>query len=165
MTMILYINTTANDLVEIGVKNKNKFIPTPKTTGVSSNPLQPIHRSGGKSEYQGRKSMVWEFICKKKFSSRRTQAEKLLPSIAKLLKANQLKLSDLKGIEAANRGGSFTSLRIGAVTANALGYALAIPVKGENGRAEKFKSKRLNFNLVKPRYDSEPKITAKKIKN
>jgi len=124
--MILYINTTANSLVEIGIKNKNKF------------------------------------IFKKKFSSRRTQAERLLPGIAKLLKDNRIKLSDLKGVEVANHGGSFTSLRIGVVTANGLAYALSIPARGEEGGARKTKSGKFSFDLVKPEYGGEPTITVKR---
>lgn len=127
--MILYVNTTANNLVEIGLKD------------------------GGK------------FIARKKFSSDHTQAEKLLPGIAKLLKARKFKLSDLKGIEIANRGGSFTSLRIGVVTANALAYALRIPIEGDKGEAEKAKNGKLNLAIVRPEYESEPVITIKKTKN
>ena len=123
--MILYINTTANNLVEIGLKNESKF------------------------------------IIRKKFSSNHTQAEKLLPGIVKLLKGHKLKLSDIKGIEAANQGGSYTSLRIGVVTANALGYALKIPVRAENGEAKKVRGGKARFNLVKPAYGSDPEITVK----
>ena len=125
--MILYINTTPEDLVEIGLKdNKGKF------------------------------------IAKKKFSSRRTQAEKLLPGIARLLKDKKFKLSDLKSLEVANQGGSFTSLRIGVVTANALAYALAIPARGEKSGRKKIKNGKFGFNVIRPAYGSEPKITVKK---
>jgi tRNA A37 threonylcarbamoyladenosine modification protein TsaB len=43
----------------------------------------------------------------------------------------------------ADEGGSFTSLRIGVITANALAYALKIPVIGESGRA--LTKKKLGF--------------------
>ena len=99
-----------------------------------------------------------KLVAFKKFSSHRTQAEKLLPAIEKLLKAKKLKLSDLDGVAVENRGGSFTSLRIGVVTANALGYALGIPVKG--GQKSEVKSKK--FSVVEPFYDREPEITIKK---
>jgi hypothetical protein len=124
--MILYINTTQNNLVGIGIKDKNKF------------------------------------IVKKTFVSRRTQAEKLLPSIDKLLKTNKLKLSDLKGIEVANQGGSFTSLRIGVVTANALAYALGIPAAGELGKAKMIGKGKRGFQVVEPEYSGKPEITVKK---
>jgi hypothetical protein len=125
--MTLYINTSQNNLIEIAIKNKNKF------------------------------------IFKKRFSSYRTQAEKLLPAIEKIFKNNKLKLSDLKKIEVANSAGSFTSLRIGVVTANALGYALGIAVFGTKGES-KVRRDGVNtgFNMVEPLYSSEPVITAKK---
>jgi len=126
--MILYIDTTVNDLITIGLKDKRKF------------------------------------IIKKKFKSKRTQAEKLLPAIDKLLKDRGVKLSGLESIEIVNQGGSFTSLRIGVVTANALAYALGIPVIGERGRAKKLKSGKMNFTLVEPQYGGQPNITVKKEK-
>jgi len=46
------------------------------------------------------------------------------------------------------------------VTANALGYALGIPVKG--GQKSEVKSKK--FSVVEPFYDREPEITARKKK-
>ena len=101
-------------------------------------------------------------IVVKKFKSHRTQAEKLLPAVEKLLKANKLKLSDLGGVEAENRGGSFTSLRIGVVTANALAYALGIPVKGQGGTDIRHLRAVGRFNVVEPVYDREPEITMKK---
>jgi len=97
----------------------------------------------------------------KKIKSDRTQAEKLLPAIDKLLKSSKLRLRNLNGIEVENRGGSFTSLRIGVVTANALAYALNIAVIGK-GKANVVKSKKKKFNIVGPLYDREPEITAKK---
>ncbi len=87
-----------------------------------------------------------EVIAEKKVKSVRREAEKLLPAIETMLKAKKVKLSQIKKIEVANRGGSFTSLRIGVVTANALAYALG---------AKPFKA-------VEPLYDREPEITKKK---
>jgi len=123
--MVLYINTTQNNLIEISLKDKSKLMAF------------------------------------KKFKSHRTQAEKLLPAIEKLLKAGKFKLSDIKKIEVANNGGSFTSLRIGVVTANALAYALGIFAVGEDGGKPKFNNK---FSVVEPIYNREPEITAKKKK-
>lgn len=97
-------------------------------------------------------------IVRKKISSARDQAEKLLPAVEKLLKAAGVKPADLKKIEVASRGGSFTSLRVGVVTANALGYALAVPVKA----SEKSEMASGRFSVVKPLYGREPEITAKK---
>ena len=99
-----------------------------------------------------------EVLAEKKVKAYRREAEKLLPAIEKLLKANKFKLSDLTGVEVENRGGSFTSLRIGVVTANALAYALGIPVSGSN----KSKARSRKLTVVEPVYDREPEITKKK---
>ena len=99
-------------------------------------------------------------LAEKKVKAERLEAEKLLPAIEAMLKAKKINLKQIKKIEVANRGGSFTSLRIGVVTANALGYALGIPVKG--GQKSEVKSKK--FSVVEPFYDREPEITARKKK-
>lgn len=54
----------------------------------------------------------------------------LLPLIDKILKVNNLQYSDLTSIEVAEGPGSFTGLRVGASVAQALGFALNIPVNG-----------------------------------
>lgn len=125
--MILSINTTHNDAVEIILKRRDGLI-----------------------------------LAKKKFKARFKQAEKLLPAIEKLLKINKLKLSSFKKITVENRAGSFTSLRIGVVTANALGYALNLPVSDSGGKAKIVKTGQRNFKVVEPIYSKEPEITAKK---
>lgn len=95
-------------------------------------------------------------VARKKFSAPRRQAEKLLPEIDKLLKAKKVRLGDLEKIVVANRGGSFTSIRIGVITANALAYALKIPVEAEvlAGKNKRFGS----YSIVEPIYDREPNI-------
>ena len=55
----------------------------------------------------------------------------LLPLIIKLLQAAGCKLQDLEGIEVEKGPGSFTGLRVGVSVANALGFALGIPVNGK----------------------------------
>lgn len=62
----------------------------------------------------------------------------LLPLIIKLLKTENLpagrqgcKLETLQGIEVETGPGSFTGLRVGVSVANALGYALNIPVNSK----------------------------------
>ena len=103
---------------------------------------------------QGSKS-----VAEKMFKAERLEAEKLLPAVEVLLKAKKINLKQIKKIEVANRGGSFTSLRIGVVTANALAYALGVPVKGGKRLAG---SK--NFSIIEPIYDREPEITVRKKK-
>ena len=88
------------------------------------------------------------------------QAEKLLPGIDAILTQAEIKISDIEEIEVNNFGGSFTSLRIGVITANALGYALKIPVKAIGKQSEKQTD--LDFDVVEPAYDREPNITISK---
>lgn len=87
------------------------------------------------------------------------QAEVLINSIKKILAAGKVEIKDIKKIIVNNQNGSFTSLRIGVVTANALGYALGVPVvaAGETKLLKKTK-----ISLVKPYYSREPNITKKK---
>jgi len=103
-------------------------------------------------------------MARRKIKSVRNQAEKLVPAIDALLKKNKIKLSALKKIIVAARGGSFTSLRIGVITANALAYALKIPVEAEeindeNGKKFLIRTKKFGiYSLVEPLYDREPTI-------
>ena len=103
-----------------------------------------------------------ETLSIKKIKAEKKQSEKLLPAIDKLLKLKKVKLCDLDKIVVANYGSSFTSLRIGVVTANALGYALNIPVESEDGlgKVKKF----LGHFIVEPCYSAEPNIGISKKK-
>jgi len=90
------------------------------------------------------------------FNAHRRQAEMLLPAIEKLLIKNNKSPEDLTKIEVENRGGSFTSLRVGVITANALAYALGIPVSSVSGKGDTIEEE--SILMVKPMYDSEPNI-------
>ncbi len=95
--MLLYIDTTFNDKIEIALFSQmNK---------------------------------KYSLLSRKEIPANRQQSEKLLPGIINLLKKNSSDFKDLKMIAVSNEGGSFTSLRIGVVTANALAYALGIKVR------------------------------------
>lgn len=101
-----------------------------------------------------------------KIKAKYKQAEKLLPLIDKLLKQNKLDIKDIKKIQVVNQGGAFTALRVGVVTANALGYALGVSVKSSEFPAvlredfdEVKRSRKFNFDIVKPIYSKEPNIT------
>lgn len=52
----------------------------------------------------------------------------LLNLITDILKENNLEFKDLKEIEVEKGPGSYTGLKVGASVANALGFALNIPI-------------------------------------
>ena len=58
----------------------------------------------------------------------------LLPMIAKILKRNKAKFTDLSAVEVNVGPGSFTGTRVGVAVANALGFALDIPVNNKKGK-------------------------------
>ena len=58
----------------------------------------------------------------------------LLPMIVKILKKNNLTLKDLTAVEVNCGPGSFTGTRVGVSVANALGFALDIPVNAKKGK-------------------------------
>lgn len=66
------------------------------------------------------------------------KSQQVLLLIDKILKDNGKVLSDLTEIEVVVGPGSFTGLRVGVAVANALAWALKIPVNGEK--------------MVEPRY-------------
>ena len=83
------------------------------------------------------------------------QAEKIIPAIVAVLQRSKANLKAIKKIIVENSGGSFTALRIGVTTANALAYALGIEVDGTvNGKKNK-----LGLTVIEPLYNREPNIT------
>lgn len=58
-------------------------------------------------------------------------SQNLLPAINRLLRKKRVKLSELTEIRVNTGPGSFTGLKVGVSVANALGYALGIPVNGK----------------------------------
>ncbi|HTX87212.1 MAG TPA: tRNA (adenosine(37)-N6)-threonylcarbamoyltransferase complex dimerization subunit type 1 TsaB [Candidatus Nanoarchaeia archaeon] len=93
-------------------------------------------------------------LSSQKIPAERQQGEKLLPAIENVLRKKKIKLSELEAIEVKNRGGSFTSLRVGVAAANALGFALGIPVRGTVGTAKTVDG----IDIVEPKYGREPDI-------
>ena len=55
----------------------------------------------------------------------------VLPILVKLLKKQNRSIKEITEIELNVGPGSYTGLRVGAAIANALGYALKIPVNGK----------------------------------
>jgi tRNA threonylcarbamoyladenosine biosynthesis protein TsaB len=84
----------------------------------------------------------------------RSQGERLLPAIDDLLKRSKSKIQDIEGVQVANDGGSFTSLRIGVATANALAFALGVPVVDRSGDS----LVKDGLAIVQPKYGREPDI-------
>jgi len=101
--------------------------------------------------------------------SHRNQSKELLPNIDKLLKQEKVKLTELKLVVVNLGPGSFTGLRVGISTANALGYGLNIPVIGKanligevTNRIEnllKLKTQTKQFKQTLPHYGRPPRIT------
>ncbi|MDA3802680.1 MAG: hypothetical protein PF488_02145 [Patescibacteria group bacterium] len=112
-----------------------------------------------------KKGSSFNLISKSNISAFRKQSEKLLPEILKLLEKNGLELSELELIVVKNEGGSFTSLRIGVVTANALSYGLNIKARAgylenDNLILKKDKTKKFSkYNIVEPEYSASPNIS------
>lgn len=63
--------------------------------------------------------------------AKNVQSQNVLKVINQLLEEKKFKLSDIKEIEVNTGPGSFTGLRVGVSVANALGFALKIPVNGK----------------------------------
>ncbi len=59
------------------------------------------------------------------------KAQIVLPLIDKLLKEHMLKLADITSLTVNPGPGSFTGLRVGISIANALSFALKVPINGE----------------------------------
>lgn len=64
------------------------------------------------------------------WKSEQNEAEKLLPSVIKLLKKAKLDWSELGAIAVVKGPGPFTALRISVAVANAIAYALNLPIFG-----------------------------------
>jgi len=94
-------------------------------------------------------------VVEKVIMAKRAQSEKLLPALEKMLVRSRRRLRDVREIVVQNDGVGFTSLRIGVVVANALGYALGVPVYGSKGESSTISG----FSVVKPYYEKEPNIT------
>lgn len=101
-------------------------------------------------------------VASREFEARRRQSELLLAEIESLLVKAGKKLTDLDKIRVNDKGASFTSLRIGILSANALAYGLGIEVESFSG------AKPLPFvggKVVKPEYTREANIGSPKAPN
>ncbi len=94
----------------------------------------------------------------------RTLADTLLTKINQFLESNNYPKSSLTGVAVFTGQGSYTGLRIGTTIANALAYALNIPVVCPGGdnwlqKISKEISRAKTGQYVTPEYDGEPNIT------
>jgi tRNA threonylcarbamoyl adenosine modification protein YeaZ len=109
------------------------------------------------------------------FATGFNRTDTLLKHINIFLTKRKIKAKDLKRIVVVTGPGPFTSLRIGVVVANTLGYALNIKVAGI--KATEFKSndmlvkkgkvrlaKLRSFQIIEPFYGKAPNITKPKKK-
>lgn len=71
-----------------------------------------------------------------KEKAREDKSQKLLPFIVELLDKKGKKMEDIKEIEVETGPGSFTGLRVGVSVANAMGWALGVPVNGKDLRKD-----------------------------
>lgn len=97
----------------------------------------------------------------------RQLAETIHTRIKELLDSQGLILRDIQGIAVFQGPGSFTGLRIGIATANALAYGLQVPIVGSKGeawigQAEHQLSAGQSDGVVVPKYGSPPHITQPK---
>lgn len=64
-------------------------------------------------------------------SEQKLGSQVLLPLIVKILKKAKIEFKDLTSVEVNPGPGSFTGTRVGVAVANALGFALQLPVNGK----------------------------------
>ena len=108
-------------------------------------------------------------VAEKKWRAERTLAKSLLSEIEQLFtKTEPIKSwKDLTGVIVFRGPGSFTGLRIGITTANAVAYAQKIPIIGSSGTnwldegVEKLTNGQ-DDKIVLPEYGAPPHITVPK---
>jgi tRNA threonylcarbamoyl adenosine modification protein YeaZ len=105
-----------------------------------------------------------KLIIKKEFKAKYKQSELLLPAIDLLLKKAKVKPKSLDSIVVVKGPGPFTATRIGVTVANALGYAMGIPIIGFKISDFRFmiSDHRFQDELIKKGYEKLRKIKKKK---
>ena len=117
-----------------------------------------------------------KILGKKVWRAETHQSEELLPEIDKLLRKHKIKTENLGLIITCVGPGSFTGVRVGVATANAMAFALDIPVIGikaknksigkitEKGFGLYQKGKARKGVIARPFYNKAPNITTPKNK-
>ena len=109
------------------------------------------------------------FIDRIKWQAGHNQSDELLQRIDSLLKLNGVKKTDLSGILMVKGPGSYTGLRVGIASGNALALALGIGAVGiageETGDLAQIISRfeDLSNDFVRPFYANSPHITKPKL--
>lgn len=104
------------------------------------------------------------------WQSQKNQSEELTLEIDNILSKNGLAKTELSGIIVNQGPGSYTGLRVGLSTANAIAFSLDIPILGVKNGVNSAKIQKIvaNFNqgseksLVLPIYKYPAKITKAK---
>lgn len=105
-----------------------------------------------------------------KFLSNGKHSEKLLPLIDECFKKNKLKFKSIGSVVVISGPGHFTALRVGIAFANAISFALNIPIHSlkldEYEKLKRLKGKdfykffpKKRDKVVVPFYDREPNIS------
>lgn len=115
-----------------------------------------------------------KIISSKKRKKTRKEAQQIIGDIDNIINKSNIKKEDINGISVLQGNGSFTSLRIAAVTANTFAYCLKIPaisfnIKGYKGSfdnniwidktLEKLAKMGKKSSYIVPEYATEPNIT------
>jgi tRNA threonylcarbamoyladenosine biosynthesis protein TsaB len=104
-----------------------------------------------------------KIVAKKTWDGRGELSETLLLEVDNLLSNIEMTLSDISLITVNPGPGSYTGLRIGLSTANAISWSKSIPIVPArliNGKMKFLSGK--NDKLVSPLYNQPPKITKSK---
>lgn len=123
----------------------------------------------------GMDSTVEEELCLKLVVGRRfhektvkigtRSAHRIIGSLEEYLASQGITRADLSGLVVKRGPGSFTNLRVGVAIANALCYALNVPLVGEEGEAwfdqgVSAIEHGVNHVIVEPLYTHAPHVTA-----
>lgn len=106
---------------------------------------------------------VYERTC----PAKRAVSERLLPEVLKLLSRRRLRFNNIKRVVVVVGPGSFSGVRTGVTTANALAFALNVPIIGLRAGEAPDDLRKLRFfpvpgGLARPFYGWPPHITKPK---
>ena len=115
-------------------------------------------------------------LAKKIWKAKTHQSEELLPAVDKLLKQHKVLPKNLGLIIVCIGPGSFTGIRVGVATANAMAFVLDVPIIGIKAKNKSivritqegfalFKKGKIRKGIIaRPFYNKKPNITTPKKK-